>query len=73
MTTVISATIDELAVVELARPLEGFRTGSIGTVVSARPEHDAYTVEITGARGRAGGFVSARRRDLRARRRSVKH
>ena len=42
MSTAIASDIEELAVVEFTHPLEGFLGGTIGTVVSARPEHDLY-------------------------------
>ncbi|MCS7007979.1 MAG: hypothetical protein RMM28_11050 [Thermoleophilia bacterium] len=55
--------------VELTRELEGFESGTIGTVVSARPEHDLYTVEVADARGRTVGLISATSGDLRVRHR----
>ena len=65
----VVALIEELAVVELTHELEGFKSGTIGTVVSARPEHDLYTVEIVDATGRTVGLVSATSGDLRVRHR----
>ncbi len=67
MAMVVATDIEELAVVELTHRLEGFRGGTIGTVVSARPEHDLYTVEIVDAKGRAVGLVAAHAEDLRVR------
>ena len=69
MTTIVTTGIEELAVVEFTSGLEGFPRGTIGAVVSARPEHDLYTIEIVDAKGRPLGFVSARSRDLRVRHR----
>jgi len=67
MAMVVATDIEELAVVELTHRLEGFRSGTIGTVVSARPEHDLYTVEVVDAKGRAVGLVAAHAEDLRVR------
>jgi len=67
MATFVETEIDELAVVELTHRVEAFKRGTIGTVVSARPESDLYTVEVTDARGRMVGLVSARGADLRVR------
>lgn len=69
MTTIVSTDIEELAVVELTHELEGFKSGTIGTVVSARPEHDLYTVEVVDAKGRTAGLISATSADLRVRHR----
>lgn len=63
----VQTDIEELAVVELAHELEGFKSGTIGTVVSARPEHDLYTVEVVDAKGRMVGLISATSGDLRVR------
>lgn len=67
MATIVTTDIEELAVVELTRALEGFKGGTIGTVVSARPEHDMYTVEVVDAKGRTIGLIAARSDDLRVR------
>ncbi len=67
MSTAIASDIEELAVVEFTHPLEGFLGGTIGTVVSARPEHDLYTVEVVDAKGRMVGLVSGHSDDLRVR------
>jgi len=69
MSTIVATDIEELAVVEFVHALEGFMRGTIGTVVSARPEHDLYTVEIVDAKGRTAGLVAARSGDLRVRHR----
>lgn len=65
----VTTGIEELAVVELVHSLEGFKKGTVGAVVSARPEHDAYTVEVADARGRTVGLVAAHSGDLRVRHR----
>lgn len=67
MTTIVTTDIEELAVVELTHALEGFKSGTIGTVVSARPEHDLYTVEVVDAKGRMDGLIAAHSEDLRVR------
>ncbi|MDQ3380336.1 MAG: DUF4926 domain-containing protein [Actinomycetota bacterium] len=67
MATIVTADIGELAVVELTHALEGFKSGTIGTVVSARPEHDLYTVEVVDAKGRTEGLIAAHGEDLRVR------
>lgn len=67
MATIVTTPIEELAVVELARALEGFRKGTVGTVVSARPEHDLYTIEVIDAKGRTVGLIAARSVDVRVR------
>lgn len=58
-------TIEELAVVELTHDVERFPAGSVGTVVSAHPEQDLYTVEITDAKGATLELLPCRREDLR--------
>lgn len=65
----IATAISELTVVELTVALEGFPAGTIGTVVSARPEHDLYSVEVDDAKGRALGFVAVTSEDIRVRHR----
>ncbi|MBA3433395.1 MAG: DUF4926 domain-containing protein [Actinobacteria bacterium] len=67
MAATVTTDIEELAVVELMRALEGFESGTIGTVVSARPEHDLYTVEVVDAKGRAVGLIAAHADDMRVR------
>jgi hypothetical protein len=61
----IAVEIPELAVVEFTHDLAGYPRGTIGTVVVAHPEDDAYTVEITDAKGRTLDLVDARAEDLR--------
>jgi hypothetical protein len=61
----VTKTIEELAVVELTRDVERFPTGSVGTVVSAHPEQDLYTVEITDGNGTTLDLLPCRREDLR--------
>lgn len=67
MVTIVTTDIEELAVVELTHALEGFKGGTIGTVVSARPEHDLYIVEVVDAKGRTEGLIAAHAEDLRVR------
>lgn len=67
MATIVTTDIEELAVVELIHALEGFKSGTVGTVVSARPEHDLYTVEVVDAKGRTKGLIAAHAEDLRVR------
>jgi hypothetical protein len=61
----IAVEIPELAVVEFTHDLGGHPQGTIGTVVVTHPKDDAYTVEITDARGRTLDLVDARAEDLR--------
>ncbi len=67
MATTVTADIEELAVVELVTERDGFGRGTIGTVISARPEHDLYTIEVVDAKGRMVGLVAASSDDLRVR------
>lgn len=67
MATIVTTDIEELAVVELTHALEGFPRGTIGTVVSARPESDLYTVEVVDAKGRTVGLIAAHADDVRVR------
>ena len=57
--------IRELAVVELTHDHEGYPRGAVGTVVSAHPDEDAFTVEITDAKGTTLDLIPARGDDLR--------
>lgn len=61
----VATEIPELAVVEFTHPIEGHPQGAVGTVVSAHPEDDAYTVEISDAQGRTVDLVPACSEDLR--------
>ena len=63
--TMTATHIDELAVVELLHDFDEFPKGTVGAVVVAHPEEDAYVVEVTDAKGRTAGLVDARSGDLR--------
>jgi hypothetical protein len=63
--SVIATEIKELDVVELTHDHEGYPKGAVGTVVSAHPEEDAYTVEITDVKGTTLDLIPARGDDLR--------
>ena len=65
MSTLVATEVPELAVVEFTRPLAGHPQGAVGVVISAHPEEDWYTVEITNGYGRALALVPARSGDLR--------
>ena len=62
---VVAVEIPELAVVEFTREIEGHPAGAVGTVVSAHPDEDSYTVELVDAKGRTVDLVEARGDDLR--------
>lgn len=61
----IATEIPELALVEFTHELAGYPKGTVGTVVSAHPEDDIYTVEISDAKGRTLELIHARGEDLR--------
>ena len=61
----VATEIPELAVVEFTHEVDGHPKGAVGTVVSAHPEDDAYTVEIVDPKGRTVDLVPARGEDLR--------
>jgi hypothetical protein len=61
----VAVEIPDLAVVELTREIAGHPAGAVGTVVSAHPEDDAYTVELSDAHGRTTALLLARADDLR--------
>jgi hypothetical protein len=61
----IAVDIPELAVVEFTHEIGGHPRGAVGTVVSAHPEADVYTVELTDAAGRTVALVDTRGDDLR--------
>jgi uncharacterized protein DUF4926 len=63
--SIVAVEIPELAVVELTQAVEGHPPGAVGTVVSAHPEEDWYTIEFTDAKGATVDMVSARADDLR--------
>ena len=52
----------ELDYVEFTKRLEEFPAGTRGTVVSARPDLDGFTVEVTDDAGRTLGLGARRRR-----------
>jgi hypothetical protein len=65
LTVVTRVPVEELDVVELLHPLEGFDTGTRGAVVSAWPEADDYTVEVVDESGKTLGLLSAHLADIR--------
>lgn len=65
MSMAIATEVPELAVVEFTHSLGAHHRGTLGVVVSAHPDRDAYTVEITDAHGRTVDLVSAHADDLR--------
>jgi hypothetical protein len=60
-----TTSIEELAVVELTHEVGDFPAGAVGTVVSAHPEDDLFTVEITDENGMTLDLLPCRRVDLR--------
>ena len=62
--TEIATDIEELDYVELARDIEGFPAGTRGTVVSADPAADSYTVEVSDDEGASLEFLFGERADF---------
>ena len=56
--------LSEHDVVALRRDVNGFDAGTEGTVVSAHPAEDVYTVEVSDSEGRPIDFLSCSHLDL---------